>query len=376
MFTAFSRLPTELQDTIWKYAAVISSEEAETRVQRVQLLPRRPWLELKDHMAEGPHFPKRLQIRNEVYPVPPLLHACSASRRAAQRYGAWKLWQTTFGRGYIYVNTEKDIFYFINTGGILYVVLTFEGVDMLCEHGHGAGPIGFDMVCPLKELLDLRHVAFDGDALITRQYRDMYMKIYPWMKLWLWPKELTVVLDENIGVLSLKAWRPRDDQKCTLRFVDDEFLKSKGLMAVKEFEQILLAQQLSQGDNLPDTRLCAHVWKDILKKKELEAQLQDGIEGLQEDAKFPRFQYALCIPEGGGDSKKETWHDEQWWVDNISNGYESDSDDDAAFEEYVAEIVAFEQKALDSQIITRHPEEGTRGRRPCRSKARRTRYSE
>lgn len=73
-------------------------------------------------MAEGPDFPNRLQIHSQGYETPPILRACRASRHNAERHGPWKLWQTTYGRGYIYVNTERDIFYFMKTGGICYVV--------------------------------------------------------------------------------------------------------------------------------------------------------------------------------------------------------------------------------------------------------------
>lgn len=67
MFSCFPSLPQELQDTIWNYATITSSIKATPRIQRVPLLPRRPWLKLQDQMAEGPHFPKHIQTRNEVH---------------------------------------------------------------------------------------------------------------------------------------------------------------------------------------------------------------------------------------------------------------------------------------------------------------------
>lgn len=295
-------------------------------------------------MAEGPHFTKRLQIRNEVYPVPSLLHACKASRRVAKNHGAWKLWQTTLGRGYIYVNTAKDIFYFVSTGGIQYMIISVDGVDMLCEHKDGAGT---ELICPVTELADLQHVAFDSSALHTETYENPYGKIYSWMKIWVWPTNLTMVVDGRIGDQHWKFWRPWD-QKCSLRFLNDEFVNGSHMMGVKDFEKVLLAMSLDK--NPSGSQYCRQEWIKNLEAKNLSAELRQATKAQSTGTNFPNFQYAFCIP----DRVHNAQDDDRWWLAHLIEGYSSDSGEDEA----EADLEEFEHEVLISQVHVGHVGEG------------------
>lgn len=68
----------------------------------------------------------------------------------------------------------------------------------MCDHGHGAAPIGFDLICPLDQLTGLLHVAFDHFDVSDDMYKDLYGQVYPWMKLWLWATNLIVVADSTV----------------------------------------------------------------------------------------------------------------------------------------------------------------------------------
>ncbi|KAE9376662.1 hypothetical protein N431DRAFT_435911 [Stipitochalara longipes BDJ] len=213
-FTLFPNLPIEIQDQIWDILAREQSDSLPPRIHPIARDPeswRLPGLESDLRcLPQPPHLEIQLNLVYRSYPLPALFKVlfilCRGSRDAMKRlnYCVWERKK----RGYVYVNKEKDIFYFSGWGGDYWVLLKALTPDA-SKYGEedeiarqqfmvqlqGCRNIAFDVVtspihaCETEQVLSWLDTFKDMRSLIVVFGMRSDYRLRPEMEFWLVDEE-------------------------------------------------------------------------------------------------------------------------------------------------------------------------------------------
>jgi hypothetical protein len=198
-FTIFPKLPLELQHEIWNLAAQAEADSTPPRIHLFEPDPpgfkcELPLLDPNLRYRPKPYYPEiQLRLIHRSHSLHALLRTCRASREAAKRlYTAWE----KEGGGYVYVNKERDIFFFGHSWSLFWFLRTTFRLIYF--------PAGHAKVTYSDQVARLQHMAqLSGCQNIAISYFN-----------WVWAmRNLLLFLEsfENLKTLVLvldSPWRP------------------------------------------------------------------------------------------------------------------------------------------------------------------------